>query len=328
MGSEGRLPPSQGGRECAPKAGGLAEIPSEAFQLAPRESRGRALARLSAFLAQSGVESAQFDARALLLAASGLDHAQLVLAPETPLGEEAARRLSEYAARRALREPVSRILARRGFWTLDLAVAPGVLDPRADTETLVQLALRLVSDRRGKPLSILDLGSGSGAILCALLSELPAARGVAVDLSAPACAATRGNLAALRLSRRAVVFRGRWAEAIAESFDLVVSNPPYVRSGDIAALAAEVRLYDPALALDGGADGFLCYREIIGALPRLLAKDGVALLEAGAGQAQEIATLLTAAGLEIAARARDAGGHERVVAARVRCDNSETAALF
>jgi release factor glutamine methyltransferase len=224
--------------------------------------------------------------------------------------------LTGYAARRAAREPVSRILAKRGFWTLDLDVAPNVLDPRADTETLVALALRLIANRRDEPLSFLDLGSGSGAILCALLAESPAAWGVAVDLSAPACDATRANLAALGLESRASVLRGRWAEAISGRFDVVVSNPPYVKSADIATLAPEVTLHDPALALDGGADGLACYREIAAELPRLLKDDGVALFEAGAGQIGEISAFLEIAGLEIAGVERDFGGHERAVAAR------------
>jgi release factor glutamine methyltransferase len=250
-----------------------------------------------------------------LFAAAGITHAQFVLDPAAPLGEMAARRLSHYAQRRAAREPVSRILAMRGFWTLDLNVTPHVLDPRADTETLVELALRLVSERRREALTILDLGSGSGAIACALLSELPQARAAAVDLSEKACAATKANLYACGFAARASVFRGRWADAISAQFDLVVSNPPYIRSKDIAALAPEVGLHDPPLALDGGPDGLECYREIFKDLPRLLSKKGFALFEAGAGQARSIETLLATENLEVVATARDAGGHERVVAA-------------
>jgi len=290
----------------------------QAFDIAPDETLTQALAHVAELLERSGVDEAPFDARALLLAAAGLSHAQLVLEPLAPLGAAAARRLAVFAARRAAREPVSRILATRGFWTLDLKVAPDVLDPRADTETLVALALRLTSDRRGEALSILDLGSGSGAILCALLAESPAAWGVAVDVSAAACAATRANLDALGLSARACVLRGRWADAISRRFDVVMSNPPYIKSADIATLAPEVTLHDPVLALDGGADGLSCHREIISALPRLLRKDGVALFEAGAGQATGISALLEGAGLEIVGLERDAGGHQRAVAARPR----------
>jgi release factor glutamine methyltransferase len=279
-------------------------------------SRAQALALVAEKLARAGIEEARGDARALLLSAAGLAHADFVLAPEAPLGAGAARLLAEFAARRAAREPVSRILGTRGFWTLDLGVAPGVLDPRADTETLVELTLELLRARRDDALSILDLGTGSGAILCALLTEFPRARAIAVDLSWSACAAATANLARCGVRERACVLRGRWAEAIASRFDLVVSNPPYVRAGDIAGLDPEVSRHDPALALDGGADGLDCYREIAHDLPRLLAANGVALFEIGADQREAVAALLTGAGLDIAATRRDSGGRERIVAAR------------
>ncbi|MGE5369777.1 MAG: peptide chain release factor N(5)-glutamine methyltransferase [Chloroflexota bacterium] len=291
-----------------------------AFRLAaPQElpSRAEALARVAAALTESGVETqeAQDDARALLRAAARLSRLDLALSPETSLTTNEAERLWNYAARRAAREPVSRILGARGFWTLDLTVAPDVLDPRADTETLVETALDLIEDHNA-PLAVLDLGAGSGAILCALLSELPQASGVAVDLSAAACAATRENLARCGLSQRAQVLRGRWGTPLASRFDVIVSNPPYVRAGDIATLDPEVRLHDPRLALDGGADGLDCYREIVGDLRRLLAPGGLVAFEVGFDQAASVAALLQAENLEIAGFARDAGGRDRVVAAR------------
>jgi release factor glutamine methyltransferase len=291
-----------------------------AFRLAaPQElpSRADAIARVAAALTESGVETqeAQDDARALLRAAARLSRLDLALSPETSLTTNEAERLWNYAARRAAREPVSRILGARGFWTLDLTVAPDVLDPRADTETLVETALDLIEDHNA-PLAVLDLGAGSGAILCALLSELPQATGVAVDLSAAACAATRENLARCGLSQRAQVLRGRWGTPLASRFDVIVSNPPYVRAGDIATLDPEVRLHDPRLALDGGADGLDCYREIVGDLRRLLAPGGLVAFEVGFDQAASVAALLQAENLEIAGFARDAGGRDRVVAAR------------
>ena len=268
-------------------------------------------------MTESGVETqeAQDDARALLRAAARLSRLDLALSPETSLTTNEAERLWNYAARRAAREPVSRILGARGFWTLDLTVAPDVLDPRADTETLVETALDLIEDHNA-PLAVLDLGAGSGAILCALLTELPQASGVAVDLSAAACAATRENLARCGLSQRAQVLRGRWGTPLASRFDVIVSNPPYVRAGDIATLDPEVRLHDPRLALDGGADGLDCYREIVGDLRRLLAPGGLVAFEVGFDQAASVAALLQAENLEIAGFARDAGGRDRVVAAR------------
>lgn len=211
---------------------------------------------------------------------------------------------------------MTRIIGERGFWTLDLTVAPRVLDPRADTETLIETALELFRARREEPLQILDLGSGSGAILCALLSEFENAYGVAVDLSPHACAATAHNLSRCGLSARASVIRGRWAEAISARFDLVVSNPPYIPAGDIGGLDPEVALHDPALALDGGADGLDCYRELARESPRLLRAGAAILFEVGAGQAQSVAELLKREGLGLAAARRDLAGHERVVAAQ------------
>ena len=282
----------------------------------PQETVFAALMRLRDALRSQEVVEADAEARALLLAATGLSRVDFVLEPQRPLGAAAAARLQDFAERRAAREPASRILGTRGFWTLDIEVTPGVLDPRADTETVVALALRLLGRRRAEPLSILDLGSGSGAILCALLSELPAARGVAVDVSPVACRATLRNLARSGVGDRGAALCGNWGEAICTSFDLVVSNPPYIRSTDIAALAPEVALHDPRTALDGGQDGLLCYRRIVSDLPRLLRRGvGVAALEAGAGQAPEIMELMRSAGLTVIGVERDLGGRERAIAA-------------
>lgn len=280
-------------------------------------SRAQAISQVAAYLVDYGVEPAhaQEDARALLRAAAGLTRLQLALEPEAPLAEDESERLSRYAARRAAREPVSRILGERGFWSLDLVVAPNVLDPRPDTETLVEMTLALI-EKRDAPLSILDLGAGSGAIICALLSELPNARGVAVDLSPYACAATKENLTRCGLCERAHVVRGRWGESLAGPFDIIVSNPPYVRAADLSALEPEVRLYDPRLALDGGNDGLDCYREISADLPRLLAPGGLVAFEIGWDQAVSAAAVLGATGFSIAQIGRDASGHERVVVAR------------
>lgn len=277
-------------------------------------TRAQALsATVQAFVA-AGVDPAMEDARLLLRAACGLSRLDLAMAPDAPLTREDEIRLASYAARRANREPVSRILGARGFWTLDLVVAREVLDPRADTETLIETALRLRSD--APPRRILDLGSGSGAIVCALLDEWPQARAVAVDLSPHACLATLNNLKRCRLADRAFVMRGRWGEALASGgFDLIVSNPPYIATGDLARLDPEVRLYDPALALDGGADGLDAYRAIAGDLPRLAAPGALALFEVGTGQAADVADLLAKQGLTPRGVDRDLGGRERVVAA-------------
>lgn len=282
---------------------------------ATERTRAQALIALAQQFDAAGVDTAAEDARMLLRAACGLSRLELATEPDALLTGAEEDRLSSYAARRARHEPVSRILGERGFWTLDLVVAPDVLDPRADTEALVETALRLCRD--APPTTILDLGSGSGAILCALLSEWPQAHGVAVDLSPQACRATTQNLARCNLGDRAMTLRGRWGEALgAGRFDLIVSNPPYIATGDIAGLDPDVRLYDPALALDGGADGLDAYRAIIGDLNRLAAPAAHVLFEVGAGQAGDVAALLAAAGLTPAGVVRDLGGHERVIAAR------------
>lgn len=285
-------------------------------------TRAQALERVTVFLERRGVEDARRDATALLLAAGGSTRTDLLLEPSARLSPEASRRLGDYARRRAAREPVSRIVGARGFWTQELVVAPNVLDPRPDTETVVELALDNLRGRRDDDLTILDLGAGSGAIVCALLSEFRNARAVAVDLSAQACDATRENLIRCGVAERAFVVRGHWAQAIRARFSLVVSNPPYVASAEIATLAPEVRLHDPTLALDGGAEGLDCYREISLDLPRLLAPHGLAIFETGAGQAQDVAALLAEKGLEIVEIRKDIAGHERAVAARSRTNDS------
>lgn len=270
---------------------------------------------LSRAFAAAGLETPDLDARLLVCAAAGLDHAGLVREGDAPLGEPAAQRLAALASRRLAREPAARILGKREFWGLDLEVAADVLDPRADTETLVEEALRRSAV---PPARILEFGSGSGAILCALLSEWPQALGVAVDLSPAACAATRGNLARCGFAGRSLVVRGDWDAAVDGLFDLVVSNPPYIVSLEIGGLAPEVRQYDPLLALDGGADGLDAYRALAPVLIRRLRPGGLALLEFGAGQENDVAEILSRHGLEVSGFAHDLAGRARVVAASRR----------
>lgn len=280
-----------------------------------KPSRDAALKCVAETLAASGIEEPQREARLLLLAAAQIAHAELLLDPDAPLDARAMETLDRYTLRRAAREPLTRILGIRGFWTVDLAVAPNVLDPRPDTETLVELALRELRARRNERLAILDLGTGSGALLCALLSEFANALGIAVDRSAEACAAAAANFKRCGIERRAQVLCGDWADSIRAKFDLVISNPPYIRSRDIESLAPEVRLHDPFLALDGGADGLDCYRRLASEIPRLLHAGGIAVLEVGAGQAGPVGRLVEDEGLRLLAVGKDAGGHERGVAA-------------
>lgn len=268
-------------------------------------------------LTAAGVPSPEVDARVLLLAATGVDRLSFILDPDRPMPPGAAARLDGWVDRRAAREPVSRILGRRDFWGLTLRVTPEVLDPRPDTETLVAAVLDALGSRRNGPLAVLDLGTGSGAILCALLSELPGATGWAVDRSAGACRVARDNLATQGLASRSLVLQGDWAAALAPGrFDVVVSNPPYIASGVIPGLDRDVRDHDPVAALDGGTDGLDCYRVLTADLPRLLAPAGVAGFEVGQGQDGDVARLMTLAGLGAVTTRTDLGGITRAVLAR------------
>ena len=288
-----------------------------AFALLGGTTRGEALQALRAALAEAGIENPALDAQLLVAAAASLRREDLVREPDMALEENVLTRLRALAARRiAVREPVSRILGRREFWGLRLALTPDVLDPRPDTETLVEAALAAVASRRGEELRIVDLGAGSGAILCALLSEMPNATGVAVEVSPKAAVVARDNLAAQGLATRSSVVVGHWDDALAGRFDLVVSNPPYIARGEIDRLSPEVRGHDPLLALDGGADGLDAYRAIAGSLGRLLTPQGAFFLEIGATQGEAVLDILGAEGMVNLTLTRDLAGHNRVAQGR------------
>lgn len=238
----------------------------------------------------------------------------MIRAPDAAVSEGGLARLTAMVGRRAAGEPVSRILARREFWGLSLGLSPDVLDPRPDTETLVQAVLTEFARAKAAPLRVLELGVGSGAILCALLTEFAAATGIAVDVCARAAAQARANLAACGLGGRASVVVGSWAAAIDGKFDVVVCNPPYIASQAIGGLSREVRDHDPKLALDGGRDGLDAYRAIAPQLARLLGPGGRFFLEVGAGQAESVIALLAAQGLTAPATYADLAGLARVVA--------------
>lgn len=251
--------------------------------------------RLASAFSAAGLDSPALDARLLVAGALGMDRAAVVRDPDRPIDPDAATTIEQFARRRLAREPVSRILGRRAFHGLDFHVGPSTLDPRPDTETLVNAALDLA--RRGwpdsvRPLRILDLGTGSGAIIIALLAALPGATGVATDISAEALGIARRNARLHRVEDRLVLHRTSWLDGICGRFDLVVSNPPYIPSAEIAALAPEVRCFDPMAALDGGADGLEAYRAILPAVGAILAADGWLLLEIGAGQADSLSRLV------------------------------------
>jgi release factor glutamine methyltransferase len=268
---------------------------------------------------ERGIESPELDARILVGHALALDHAALASAASRLLNPVQQQAIAALALRRIAREPVARILGAKEFWSLTLQVSPATLLPRPETETVVEAALDAVArpGPRSRPLRIADLGTGSGAVLLALLSELPAARGIGTDISAAALAVARANANRLAVGGAHFVACDM-AAALSGPFDLIVSNPPYIASADIGGLAPEVRDFDPRAALDGGPDGLAFYRAIAAAAPALLAPGGALVVELGAGQAQAVAALFAAAGLAPRPPRHDLNGVPRALcAARV-----------
>ncbi len=267
---------------------------------------GEAAARLAA----SGIDQPRQEARLLLAASIEADAATILSYPDRLLVEAERRRFDALVARRAAHEPAARLIGRREFWSLDFALAPETLVPRPDSETLVEAALVNIHDR-GAPLRILDLGTGTGCLLLALLSELPAATGIGVDIAPNAAQTAQRNAMALGLAGRAGFFVGSWAEAIAGRFDVILTNPPYVSSTAIAALAPEVACYEPRRALDGGPDGLDAYRVLAPEMARLLGNGGFVACELGVGQAGSVTAIMRQVGLAIAEIHRDLAGIDR-----------------
>jgi len=268
---------------------------------------------------QSGLDAPELDARLIVGHALGLDHAALTAASRRVLTTAEADALLALQARRLAREPVARILGRKEFWGLPFKLNAETLVPRPETETVVEAALAAIygADRRSHVLRIADLGTGSGALLLALLSELPSACGIGTDISAGALGCARDNAAALGLAGRAAFVACDYASALAGPIDLLLSNPHYVARGDIAALPPEVHDFDPRRALDGGPDGLDAYRAIAADARRLLAPAGVLVLELGFGQLSAVTSLLPAAGLAPAAMRQDLAGVVRALVIRL-----------
>jgi len=286
------------------------------LNFAPTTTRAEACAALARAFGEAGLDAPEREAALLLTRAGGWRPVDMISAPDAPLGES-AQRLAAAAARRLAGEPLSRILGTREFWSLEFAISPDVLDPRADTETLVEAARTSMRVRRDETLRILDFGTGSGALLCALLGEFPRATGIGVDLSPAAAEIARANVAALGLGARATIRIGDWGQGLDGPFDLIVSNPPYIPAADIAGLDREVREHDPRLALDGGADGLDAYRALAPELTRLLEpKHGRFFLEFGLGQAEAVRAILERGGLFVDATLNDLGGHIRAISGR------------
>ncbi len=264
------------------------------------------------------LDTPDLDARLLVGHVLGLDHAGLMRESERPLDPRALAGIDALAARRLAGEPVARILGVKEFWGLPFAVTPAVLVPRPETETVVETALARLdaAGARERPLRIADLGTGSGAILVALLHELPQAFGIGTDCSVAAIETARENALRLGVAPRTAFVACNFGAALAGGFDLIVTNPPYIATAEIATLAREVRDFDPVAALDGGTDGLAAYRTILADAGRLLAPGALAVMEVGAGQSNAVSALAGAAGLTAIAVTPDLAGIPRVVSAR------------
>ncbi|WP_337997932.1 peptide chain release factor N(5)-glutamine methyltransferase [Oleispirillum naphthae] len=270
-------------------------------------------------LRAAGVEGPRRDARLLAGVVLGLGTAEMVAHPERRLTAAEVAAVEAAVARRASREPVSRILGEREFRGLRFALTADTLDPRPDSEVVVETALRLLEGVAAP--RVLDLGAGTGCLLLAVLAERADAAGVGLDAAPGAVAAAAANAAALGLSARARFVCGDWREAgwaaaLGGRFDLVVANPPYIPDAEIAGLAPEVREFEPRLALAGGADGLAPYRILVPALAELLAPCGGVVFEVGLGQAEAVAAMLETAGMAGVGAFADLGGVARAVAAR------------
>ncbi len=277
---------------------------------------GQAVAAAAAALARIGIADARTDARLLAQHVLGVDRAGLLAARDRRLTQPDLAVYARLVTRRAGREPVSRILQQREFWSLTFDLSPATLDPRPDSETVVEAALELMPQRQAR-VEMLDIGTGTGCLLLAILSERPQARGTGVDRSFMAAATARRNAVRLGLADRAAFVVGDWATTFcADRFDVVVANPPYVADGDLARLAPEVTDFDPRLALAGGTDGLDAHRALAAALPAVVRPGGHAVLEIGAGQAAAVAALLSACGAEPVGERRDLAGTVRCLIVR------------
>jgi release factor glutamine methyltransferase len=284
--------------------------------------RRRLAKKLAAEFSRTGRQAtAMLDARLLVAHALGVDPARLALEDSEPVDAAAEACATALIERRIAGEPVARIVGRTEFFGLEFAVGPETLVPRPDSETVVEVALAFAGKdgNRHRPLSILDLGTGSGILLLSLLSHLPHATGVAVDMAPGALSVARENAAALGLTERLHLVLGNWGSALTGGFDIVVANPPYIDTGTIRHLQVEVARHDPYIALDGGQDGLDCFRAILSDLDRLLADHGRGFVEIGLAQADAFETIAQDSGFH-ATFHRDLGEIERVAELQRKSD--------
>lgn len=275
-----------------------------------RNSRGNLLREAADRLARAGVPEPAREARLALRWASGLDGARLGAALDQTATEDEAARFATAIGRRAAREPLSHITGRREFWGRAFSVGPDVLDPRPETETLIAEALR-----HGPAASVLDLGTGSGCLLVTLLAEWPQARGVGTDISPAALARARANADMNGVQDRAGFVLSDWTEGVSGSFDLIVSNPPYIAGDEIAELEPEVREREPRIALTPGGDGLGAYRRIAAGVPRVMTAGARLMVEIGPTQTDAVSAILAGVGLSVAGVVPDLDGRPRVVVA-------------
>ncbi len=268
------------------------------------------------YLERVGIAGSRRDARVLLADVLGGKIQTVIGYPERLLSADERRRFVAHVERRCRREPVSRIIGRREFWSLDFAISPATLDPRPDSETLVESILCALPDRE-KPLRVLDLGTGSGCLLLALLSALPQAWGLGVDICESALGTARANAARLGFARRAEFLCGNWADSIIGDWQVIVSNPPYIKDSEIADLDPEVAHFDPHRALAGGVDGLSAYRRLVPVAAQLLSSDGVAAFEFGLGLAGPLKTILASGGFREMREIRDLTGSPRCFLCRI-----------
>ncbi|MBT4888604.1 MAG: peptide chain release factor N(5)-glutamine methyltransferase [Rhodospirillales bacterium] len=263
---------------------------------------------------QVGIDGARLDARLIVTHGLGVEPQKVLTHPELSIAPEDCQKIIEMAHRRIQREPMSHILGEREFWSMDFKVTADTLTPRPDTETLVDVVLSKVAKLpTDSKLGILDLGTGTGCILLTLLSEIPNANGIGVDISEAALSVAHANASSLGLLGRAAFSQGHWGDGLEACFDIVVSNPPYIPAQDIHTLSAEVSKYEPRSALDGGEDGLDAYCDIAADLKRLLKPGGFACFEVGIGQAEDVSKILSDSGFTKNEIHSDLSGIERVV---------------
>ena len=277
---------------------------------------GSAYKYLTRELTVSEIENPQLEARILLAFAARVEQTRVIGYPEDKLDNTVIRNLEKIIARRKTGEPIAYITGVKEFWSLNFNVTPETLIPRPDSETIVQSVLDTITNHMDR-LSILDLGTGSGCLLLALLSELPNAKGVGIDISPATCKIAKKNAKELGLNNRAKFYRGNWMEGILDQFDIIVTNPPYIAEPDIKLLDREIQLFEPHLALSGGPDGVSAYRLIAkGSIARLKTA-GILVVEIGINQAQSIKNIFIENGLEIIKTQRDFSNIERCILATV-----------